>query len=567
MKDFGKKGTLSRRSFLAALGLAGASAAGAGLAGCAPKQPTEAAGDDQTALADTGTLVETDIPEDKIIETVDCDVCVVGLGVAGVGALRSAAEGGLKVVGVEKGSKPSARSNMFAAFGTEKTRSIGIEDISPTEVANELMTQMSHRADYRITTKWLKNCGEAFEWYTSAYDGLLWLGMEDELPEDPSQLFVCADTLTSGIYRFGIDHERLFAGCCCISGGDETHTPILQANVDAAVATGNAQVQFYSPAVKLETADGQITAVICRNDEGEGYTRYRVSKGVVLATGGYSHNEKMLGQYAPWILKNQDKFLFSYEVTDHDGNPADTGDGQQMGMNVGGHLDVGPHAVMAHILQFGQEFFLQVNEHGERFTNEDLSMTNIAKVMQNQPGSKVFQIIDSHWPEQYPMLDVIMANIRSYGDGEGFSAQADTLEELASQLELSADATQNLTAAVARYNELCEKGVDEDFGKAAEKMFPVVDPPFYAITYDMLKHTSVEDVSCMRLLVTMGGLVTDDNARVLNDDMEPIPGLFAVGNVQGGRFVEDYPFTLSGASHAAALTYGYLTGKYLAGQA
>ena len=36
--------------------------------------------------------------------------------------------------------------------------------------------------------------------------------MEDELPEDPSQLFVCADTLTSGIYRFGIDHERLFAG-------------------------------------------------------------------------------------------------------------------------------------------------------------------------------------------------------------------------------------------------------------------------------------------------------------------------------------------------------------------
>ena len=259
-------GAMTRRGFLTALGLAGASAAGAGLVGCAPKQPTEAAGDDQTALADTGTLVETDIPEEKILETVDCDVCVVGLGVAGVGALRSAAEGGLKVVGVEKGSKPSARSNMFAAFGTEKTRSIRIEDISPTEVANELMTQMSHRADYRITTKWLKNCGEAFEWYTSAYDGLLWLGMEDELPEDPSQLFVCADTLTSGIYRFGIDHERLFAGCCCISGGDETHTPVLQANVDAALATGNAQVQFYSPAVKLEATDGQVTAVICRND-------------------------------------------------------------------------------------------------------------------------------------------------------------------------------------------------------------------------------------------------------------------------------------------------------------
>ena len=144
MKEFGKKGAISRRSFLAALGLAGASAAGTGLVGCAPKRPSDNLDDENTALADTGTLVETDIPEDKIIETVDCDVCVVGLGVAGVGALRSAAEGGLKVVGVEKGSKPSARSNMFAAFGTEKTRSIGIEDISPTEVANELMTQLSH---------------------------------------------------------------------------------------------------------------------------------------------------------------------------------------------------------------------------------------------------------------------------------------------------------------------------------------------------------------------------------------------------------------------------------------
>ncbi|MFR0869364.1 MAG: twin-arginine translocation signal domain-containing protein [Adlercreutzia sp.] len=68
-------GAMTRRGFLTALGLAGASAAGAGLVGCAPKQPTEAAGDDQTALADTGTLVETDIPEEKILETVDCDVC------------------------------------------------------------------------------------------------------------------------------------------------------------------------------------------------------------------------------------------------------------------------------------------------------------------------------------------------------------------------------------------------------------------------------------------------------------------------------------------------------------
>ena len=61
-------------------------------------------------------------------------------------------------------------------------------------------------------------------------------------------------------------------------------------------------------------------------------------------------------------------------------------------------------------------------------------------------------------------------------------------------------------ASIERYNELCEKGHDDDFGKAAEKMHPIIEPPFKAVTYDTLKHTSVEDVSCMRLLVTMGVL-------------------------------------------------------------
>lgn len=92
----------------------------------------------------------------------------------------------------------------------------------------------------------------------------------------------------------------------------ETHTPILQANVDTAVATGNAQVQFYSPAVKLEAADGQITAVICRNDEGEGYTRYRVSKGVVLATAAIPTTRKCWGSMLRWILKKPGQISCSH---------------------------------------------------------------------------------------------------------------------------------------------------------------------------------------------------------------------------------------------------------------
>lgn len=78
------------------------------------------------------------------------------------------------------------------------------------------------------------------------------------------------------------------------------------------------------------------------------------------------------------------------------------------------------------------------------------------------------------------------------------SASADTLEELAAKLGFDNDAASTFVASIERYNELCVKGHDDDFGKAAEKMHPIIEPPFKAVTYDTLKHTSVEDVSCMR---------------------------------------------------------------------
>ena len=561
---------LSRRAFLG-LGATAAMAAGAaGLAGCSPQASSDAAsaGASDASAASGSTAAggpsfltgPSPIAESDIKETVEADIVIVGAGLSGISAARAAVESGAKnIVVVEKATTWQYRSNQVGCIGGKIQEDLGIH-IDKNAAVGQIMKECGYRPNQRILNLWADNSGEAFDWFLAASEGQYVVEAESDTYDGKSMSVRKMHWPHPAEANIADDFYPIFDDCqiCLPDNG-----PYIQNMVDICEKAG---VQFlYSTfARQLVRPDnaGRVEGVIVEDENGD-YKKITASKAVLLATGDYASNAEMMSYYVPW----SDRFMSIFPNVDAKGEKTNTGDGQQMGMDVGGHLDVGPHAVMAHILQFGQEFFLQVNEHGERFTNEDLSMTNIAKVMQNQPGSKVFQIIDSHWPEQYPMLEMVMQNIRSYGDGEGFSAQADTLEELASQLELSADATQNLSAAVARYNELCEKGVDEDFGKAAEKMFPVVDPPFYAITYDMLKHTSVEDVSCMRLLVTMGGLVTDDNARVLDDDSNPIPGLFAVGNVQGGRFVEDYPFTLSGASHAAALTYGYLTGKYLAEQA
>lgn len=552
---------LTRRHFLTLAGAAGATAVGAGMMGCSPKAPLTdpADGTGKADTTDSGAAQETVDYASLATSTVDCDVVVVGLGVSGVAAFRAATEAGLHVIGVEKCSNPNCRSAGFAAFGTEKLDALGGGTLDPAEICNELMIQMAHRANYLVNMKWLKHCGEAFEWYCDAYEGLLWLGPDDPEPEEPEPFYVCMKPFGSD-YRFGVDHEREFSSGALVGGNElYTHRPILEANIEKAVAAGS-QTVFNSPAVQLIKEDGRITGVICENLADETYTRYNVKKGVILASGDYSFNDDMLKQYAPWIYQNKDKYLFSHEAIDMNGNHASTGDGQRMGMEVGGHVDVAPHAVMAHIYQFGAEEFLEVNEHGERFCNEDLSMTNIAKVMAMQPGSKVFQIVGDDYNEYFPGMEMVMQYMR----GEGFAAEADTLDGLADQLGFTGKHKTNFLDAVARYNELCAKGKDEDFGKAAKKMHPIDQAPFRAVTYDMLKHTSVDDVSCMRLLVTMGGLVTDDCARVLDDASDPIPGLYAVGNTQGGRFVDDYPFTLYGASHAAALTYGYLAGKQIA---
>ena len=128
--------------------------------------------------------------------------------------------------------------------------------------------------------------------------------------------------------------------------------------------------------------------------------------------------------------------------------------------------------------------------------------------------------------------------------------QADTIEELAEKMGVPAD---EFVATVERYNELAKKGEDEDFGKRADRMFAIENPPYYA-------YKLTDTV----LLVCMGGLQTNVDFQVLDTDDEVIPNLYAVGNTQGGRFLVDYPLPCPGISHGMAMTHGMLVGRILA---
>jgi fumarate reductase flavoprotein subunit len=86
-------------------------------------------------------------------------------------------------------------------------------------------------------------------------------------------------------------------------------------------------------------------------------------------------------------------------------------------------------------------------------------------------------------------------------------------------------------------------GKDVDFGKRAELLTTITEPPFYALKWGPA------------LLNVHGGVIIDTKMHVLDKDSEPIPGLFAIGNVSGGLYGVDYPLLLNGNSHCRAITW------------
>ena len=109
-------------------------------------------------------------------------------------------------------------------------------------------------------------------------------------------------------------------------------------------------------------------------------------------------------------------------------------------------------------------------------------------------------------------------------------------------------------AEVARYNELCKKGVDEDFYKDPTYLVEIEETgPYYAA------------VNTCTFMTIMGGLRTSADMEVCDEGDEPIPGLFAIGNTAGNFYGGvDYSMYMPGLSLGRAHTQGYVTGKYVA---
>ena len=558
---------LSRRSFISGTAAVASTAALAGTV-------TSALADEaQESAAYTPSFMQAPAPIDAadIKETVDADIVIIGSALSGLCACRAAVENGAKnIVVIEKADTWQCRSNQFGTIGGKIQEDLGIK-IDRNAAVGQLMKECGYRPNQRILNLWADNSGEAFDWFLAPMEGKYVVENEsDPYDVDEGHLSVRKTHWPEPDNSHTEDDFYPIFSDCQITL--PTMAPWVEAIYNICVEAG-VTFKFSTWARQLvrENNEGPVTGVICQ-DVGGNYSQVNASKAVLLATGDFAGNKDMMSYYVPWATR----FASIFPNRDAAGDPTNTGDGQCMGMWIGAKMEDGPLAPMTHHLggPLGMDAFLLTDVNGDRFVNEDVGGQPFQNQLSRLPKKTAWQVFDSEWPNQLQYMDCGHGNVSWYVDDDkvpggsyGRNAyisqamfdeamasdagvQADTIEELAEKMGVPVE---EFCATIERYNELAKKGVDEDFGKRADRMFAIENPPFYG-------YKLTDTV----LLVCMGGLETTVDFEVLDTNDDVIPGLYAVGNAQGGRFLVDYPLPCPGISHGMAMTHGMLVGRILA---
>ena len=547
-----------------------------------------AGGDTAASSSDEDWLgTEPEIDESKVAKTVDVDVAVVGCGIAGVAACRSVAEDGGLVAAFEKADGPQCRSGEYAVINGKVQAKWGRNTWTREQIDDIIdshMVESTYRCKRSIMSKWAHNIGETFDWWVEANPDLYYAETTRSAIPDES-----ADNFIIPIFyplpeRYDWKQERFPCYPTSVEFKPDQHVTV-EANMQKAIDTGNVQTFYGCFVEKLIMENGRCVGLYARDAATGEYIKCNASKGVILSTGDYSQNTKMLKHFCPEVIENNIQCLFTN--VDVEGNFTNQGDGIQLGMWAGAQVQQS-HAPMIHHMGGGADLagvgvmgnagFLNLDLNGKRFMNEDLPGQQLENQIELQKNRESWQIFDSNWPEQLPYMPAAHGGACYYEDyasedegpknnttyrnykspyqleaavADGRAVKADTLEELVAKIYPDDTAAQQTALdSIQRYNELAKAGYDEDFHKPASRMWAVENGPFYA-----------DKFTTALLLVCIGGLESDEDCHTFDADRNVIPGLYVAGNIQGNRFATEYPIGLKGVSHSMAMYYGYVAGK------
>ena len=524
-----------------------------------------AGGDTAASSSDEDWLgTEPEIDESKVAKTVDVDVAVVGCGIAGVAACRSVAEDGGLVAAFEKADGPQCRSGEYAVINGKVQAKWGRDTWTREQIDDIIdshMVESTYRCKRSIMSKWAHNIGDAFDWWVEANPDLYYAETtRSAIPDENADNFIIPIFYPLPEH-YDWKQERFPCYPTSVEFKPDQHVTV-EANMQKAVDTGNVQTFYGCFVEKLIMDNGRCVGLYARDAATGEYIKCNASKGVILSTGDYSQNTKMLKHFCPEVIENNIQCLFTN--VDVEGNFTNQGDGIQLGMWAGAQVQQS-HAPMIHHMGGGADLagvgvmgnagFLNLDLNGKRFMNEDLPGQQLENQIELQKNRESWQIFDSNWPEQLPYMPAAHGGACYYEDyaseaegpknnttyrnykspyqleaavADGRAVKADTLEELVAKIYPDDTAAQQTALdSIQRYNELAKAGYDEDFHKPASRMWAVENGPFYA-----------DKFTTALLLVCIGGLESDEDCHTFDADRNVIPGLYVAGNIQGNRFVQ-----------------------------
>lgn len=561
-EDKSKKG-LSRRDFFKGSAFAAVGVATGGiLAGCGT--PAAQTTTTQAPAAESGgkkwswETKPAAIPASEIKKTIDTDVLVIGAGLAGTVATLSAHEAGAKVILIDKNETTAARGGHITAFNSKLQQEMGIK-VDYRQVVRRWIYWAQGRCKEEMLWLFAHKSGACYDWVMDMVQprGLksaLWDGYfkGPDYTEYPVTHFFYKEG-TNFVYTNGN-----------VEGAGNA---VLLPELESIIKEKGIEIHYKTPAVQLiREGNGPVKGVIA-GTKGS-YTQYNASKGVIIATGDYASDKEMREKYAPYSLKMDAQIYFP--------NKCNTGDAHKMAMWSGGAMQkVEPHAGVIHLEAGANSYgFLHINSLGKRYKNEDVNTQSKSVTKAYEPGGVAWTIYDADGLSQVKQqIDSGIAGGLFYGqtfqrigakydlaaeqqilEGQlksGKVVTANTLEELAQKMKVPVD---TFLATVKRYNEVVTAKNDEDFGKRAELLTPILKPPFYA---GKLLST---------ILTMVGGLRTNTGLNVLDENDQPIQNLFVAGSAAGDFFANDYPTICPGIGHGRCITFGRLAGLIAAGK-
>ena len=520
------------------------------------------------------------IPDSEITQTYDVDVAIIGMGYAGLSCYRELAEEGKNVLVLEAMPRESwwTVGHDIGHINSDYLLSHGVPKVDEVEFLNNWMMQAHGKANPALVMKFAKNSGSTVDW---------WLDK------------INPDTLAKTRIHFWPDNEytvhQLNNGMHYYTGtlewwenswenpasGEKNNNTAGQLelkdlswdnyNYVEENFSDNATALFGTKGVQLVMDGAKVTGVIAQDSDGN-YLKINAKNGVVLAGGGFGGNKEMMDDLLPNIKRLFTKDEDFFAPFGRDGSTI------QMGVWAGGRLE-GDISTMNFDSMTMPDYLpgpLWVDENGQRFQNEAFAgpeingffmarakRGNITSIYDSTYNTQILRGFPGHQAFNYSDPDTVDAMLAKFEAAKAVSPNAtedgfycaDTLDELADALGFDADQKAAFLATVEEYNTVCHSGVDTDFGKDPRFLNAVEQGPFYA-------HLTTPSLGFA--LVTTGGFVTTNDQQVLNEDYQPIEGLYASGNTCGMRFGPEYITPIPGASIGMCLTLGRELGKHLA---